>query len=240
MAIRERAGVVARSSKRFVIPDILSAYRFCEFCEICGIDGQVQGVRARTTVRIVVSIRVYAGRGVGFPVPSKIHTGGIVFNLVCAVMDNKMQGDGGVGPVDVLIVSSVISGSGVNDAIPFVGFAGDGGEIIGGGVVDGQVKCVNLCAPVGIEVRVVVGAGLGIGTAIACCPCIGVERSIGDSSVRRIVDGQMQRHDTVATVAIRERAGVVAGSAERLAVPDILSAYRFCEFCEICGIDRQM
>ena len=165
---------------------------------------------------------------------------GFGFGVVRAVMDNEMQDDGRVGAVNVLILSGVISGSDENDAIPFVGFAGGDRKLMGSRVVDGQVERIDLRAPVRVKVRIEIGAGLGIGTAIACCPRIGINRGLGDRSVHGMVDGQMQRHDTVATVAIRERAGVVARSSKRFVIPDMLSAYRFCEFCEICGIDRQM
>ena len=56
--------------------------------------------------------------------PYVAYAGGVVLILVRAVVDNKMQSNGGVGPVDVLILSGVIARCGVNDAIPFVGFAG--------------------------------------------------------------------------------------------------------------------
>ena len=106
--------------------------------------------------------------------------------------------------------------------------------------MDGQVERIDLRAFVGVRVRVIVGAGLGVGAVIACGPSIGIERGLGDSSVRRIVDGQMQCHDAVATVSIGEGAGIIAGSSKRFIIPDILFAYRFCEFCIVCGIDRQM
>ena len=88
------------------------------------VDRQMQGVHARTTVRIFVFVGICARCGVRFPVPDIAHTGGVVLNLVRAVTNNEMQSDSGVGPVNVLILSGVVSRCGVNDAIPFVGFAG--------------------------------------------------------------------------------------------------------------------
>ena len=123
---------------------------------------------------------------------------------VRAVKDKEMQGDGGVGPVDILILSGVITGDRVNHAVPLVGFAGSGRKLIGGGVMDGQIERVDLRTSVGILMGIVVGTGNRVGETVAVGPGVGVDSHFRGRSVYRMVDGQMQRDEAVATVAARE------------------------------------
>ena len=88
--------------------------------------------------------------------PYVAFAGGVVLNLVRTVTDKEMQGDSGVGPVDILIMTGIVTGSGVHHVIPFVGFAGNGGKIISGGIVDGQMERIDLLAAVGVYVRMMV------------------------------------------------------------------------------------
>ena len=172
----------------------------------------MQRVHARTTVGILVSVGVNARFHVRFPMPFVPLADRSGYGVVCAVMDKEMQGDGGIGPVDVLILSGVVTGDRVNHAVPFVEFAGGGRNLIGGGMMDGQIERIDLRTSIVILMGIVVGAGLGVGVAIAFCPRIGINRNLRDRGVPGIVDSQMQYHDAVATVAIHERLHIVAGS----------------------------
>ena len=92
--------------------------------------------------------------------------------------------------------------------------------------VNRQVQGIHLRATVGILMRIGVGAALRVLGVVVCHPGVTATSRLGEGSVRRIMDGQMQRHHTVATRCRRQGLLVVAAGRINLVVPSIAFASR--------------
>ncbi len=91
-------------------------------------------------------------------------------------------------------------------------------SVAGGAVVDCQVKCVNLCTSIGIEMREGIIATCGVGGVI---PGIGLASGLCRCGVYRVIDCQVQCIDLSTTVDIDMREGVVATSSICRVIPCI-------------------
>ena len=60
------------------------------------------------------------------------------------VVDGEVESIDLRAAVGVFVVVGVVAAFGVGLVVPGVGFAGGGGELVGGSVVDGQVECIDL------------------------------------------------------------------------------------------------
>ena len=161
---------------------------------VCAVvDGQVQSVNAGTPVGIGVVVGVSARGGVGLAVavcPSEAFAGSLGHGVVCAVVDGQVQGDRRVCTVDVLILTRVVAGCRIYDAVPLVRFAGGDCKFIRGGVEHRQMQGVNLRTAVVIGMTVLIVAARGVGLSVAVRPSVGVVSSDGVSRVCRVVDRQ--------------------------------------------------
>ena len=82
----------------------------------CGglVHSELQGVRAGTIVVVVVFVNMRAVGGVGRAVPGKALAGDLCFNIVCAVVNSEVEGDGTVGIVNGLEGLHIVAGGSVN------------------------------------------------------------------------------------------------------------------------------
>ena len=101
----------------------------------------------------------------------------------------------------------VVPRLGVCPAVPVVAFACGGGKLAGGGIIDGEVKGVDLCAAVAVGVRVIVGARSVVGLAIAAGPGVGVVGGYRGGLVDGVVDGEVQVDDGVAALSVSQGEG---------------------------------
>ena len=204
------------------------------------VDGQVQGVHLCAPVIIDVLIRVVTRSCVDLTVshlPRIALARSYGVNLVLNLENPQIQRHDAVAAVgvrkDLLIMARLC----VNRVVPDVCFARAFREFCDIYGINNQVQGVHVDAPVFVSVRVGVRAGFCVNCIVPYIePAGGVKLDI----VRAVVDSQTQRHDTVATIAVRECAGIISGSGERFVVPDIFLAHRFCEFCVINGINGQI
>ena len=121
------------------------------------VDGQLQSVNTCTTVVVGVLVSIGSRGGVGLAVtvcPSEAFAGSFSHYVVCAVVDGEVQGNRRVRTVDVLILTRVVAGCRVNDAVPLVRFAGGGSKFIRGGVEHRQMQGVNLRTAIAVGVTI--------------------------------------------------------------------------------------
>ena len=175
-------------------------------------DGQVQGINARTVVGVRVLVDVCAALGVSRSMPSIILADGEAFSIMGAVMDGQMQRHSAVSPVNVLIPTRVIAGLRVGLAIPIVTLTRRGRELVGRGVVHGEVEGIDLRAAVAVGVRMVVGARGVVGLPVTVGPSVGVVGGDGLGTVGRVVDGQVQGDDAVAALSVGQGEGRGGGA----------------------------
>ena len=204
------------------------------------VDGQVQGVHLCAPVIIDVLIRVVTRSCVDLTVshlPRIALARSYGVNLVLNLENPQIQRHDAVAAVgvrkDLLIMARLC----VNRVVPDVCFARAFREFCDIYGINNQVQGVHVEAPVFVSVRVGVRAGFCVNCIVPYIePAGGVKLDI----VRAVVDGQMQCHEAVATIAVRECAGIISGSSERFVVPDIFIANCFCEFYKFCMINREM
>ena len=157
------------------------------------VDGKMQSVNAGATLGVGVVVGVSARGGVGLAVavcPSEAFAGSLGHGVVCAVVDGQVQGDRRVCTVDVLILTRVVAGCRIYDAVPLVRFAGGDCKFIRGGVEHRQMQGVNLRTAVVIGMTALIVAARGVGLSVAVRPSVGVVSSDGVSRVCRVVDRQ--------------------------------------------------
>ena len=182
-------------------------------------EGQVEGINARTVVGVRVLVEVCAALGVSRSMPSIILADGEAFSIMGAVMDGQMQRHSAVGPVNVLILMRVIAGLRVGLAIPIVTLTRRGRELVGRGVVHGEVEGIDLGTAVAVGARIVVGSRLRVGLTVAVRPRVAVVGRLGVPKIRRIVNRQVKGIDLRATVRILVDIGVVAALGVGCAFP---------------------
>ena len=217
MDVLKGLDIVAARGVGLLIPSVGLAGRGHKLVGGGVIDGQVQSIDLRTAVGVIVRVGVVAAGGVGLTVTGRpgvgLHSGdggGGIHRMV----DGEVQRHGavaacGVGQREGRLVGAFSVGLTVDPreglaSLLLVNALGD--------MVDGQVQRVDLRTAVGILVAVGVVAADGVGLAVAGRPSVGLASRGRQGGVYRIVDGQMQRHHTVAACRIGQRVGRRVGA----------------------------
>ena len=154
---------------------------------------QMQGVHLRAAVVVGMTVLIVAARGVGLSVAVRPRVGVVSsdgVSLMLRLVDGEMQGHKRVRTVDVLILTRVVAGCRIYDAVPLVGFTGGDCKFIRGGVEHRQMQGVHLRAAVVVGMTVLIVAARGVGLSVAVRPSVGVVSSDGVSRVCRVVDRQ--------------------------------------------------
>ncbi len=227
------ARVVAGCRIYDAVPLVRFAGGDCKFIRGGVEHRQMQSVNLRTAVVVEMTVLIVAARGVGqsvavCPSVGVVSSDGV--SLMLRLVDGEVQGDCRVCTVDVLILTRVVAGCRIYDAVPLVGFAGGDCKFIRRGVEHRQMQSVNLRAAVAVEVAVLIVAARGVGLSVTVRPSVGVVSSDGVSLMLRLVDGQMQGHKRVCTVDVLILTRVVAGCRVHDAVPLVGFAGGDCKF----------
>ena len=176
------------------------------------VDGQVQRHHTVATGEV--------GRGVG---RSHSRSGGVVLTMPGEAVASSSGGVGSGAGVDGQVQRhhTVATGGighrvgrshsrsgGVVRAVPDEVVASRGGGVTGVAVVDSQVQRIGAGAELGIGELIDHVNRLIVGLVVACGPGVGVASRDRSSLMRGVVHRQVQRHDTVATVAGKSDVGV--------------------------------
>ena len=242
-------GIVTLGVGIAVNPGVAAASRL--YVDAGGVvaDGEVEGIDLQTTVRILVGVSVVAALQISRAIPGVALACGFRHGGMLRVVDGQVQRHHTVAPVGRTAGNSVGGGIvalSVGIAVnPSVAAASRRHVDAGGVVADGEVEGVDLRATVGICMGVSVVAAMGIGRAV---PGVRLASSLSHGCVDGIVDGQVQRHHTVAPVG-RTAGNSVGGGTGALGVgdavnPGVAAACRPCvnagggiEDGEVEGID---
>ena len=192
------------------------------------IDGQMQRVHLRASIRIRVAVGVVATDGVFRPVPRETLTNGFGDGSVYGVIDGEVQRDNGVATSGIRqregrSISALRIGYSVD---PSEGLAGGLFVNAGSGVIDGEVQRDNGVAAGRVREGLRIGARFRVGFAI---PGITFACHICEICVICVRYSEVQGDNRVATIFQSKSLLIIATLGVCLIVPSIAIASRMPE-----------
>ena len=193
----------------------------------------MQGVNLRTSVGILVTVKIVAGCFISLSVSSCPSVGvvsGLRVSLVLRVVNGQVERVGAFAAVSIAVVVGVVAAGVVGRAVPHVAFAFHHRFGIVCAVVDGQMESDGAVGVVnGLEVLHIVTAG-GVNGIV---PGVRLASGGGEFVGGGVVDSEVQGIDLRTSVGIRMAVNVVARSGVCLIVTicpsvGVVGDYRVC------------